>query len=533
MLQIFKLKNKRSTTELIFFGIYFCVIAIYYGVRLFKYAPWYDELYTYNYFISRGPVYSAIHWPVPNNHIGYSVLSGFVYWITHNSWLSLRLISYMSSLIGIILFFSICRSLLDDWYSIIAVILYSGMWLVNNLAVQGRGYALCTCMMLVCIQSMVHICLDDVLKGRWYAFWSIAMIYGLYTVTTSIYWVIGISLCAGIILLVYKRFNRLVRLIEVSLLAALGTLFLYCTVWLAIGSNLLIKELDVYTGMGHVSVIMHHPIEALFRGIEYMLATPYIQSVSKEGYILQWLNHFKTLMSQFYGILDGTFLIVCTVIAVIIGGWQLRKSMIDKQQFVFCCICVTMLLSTPLIVFAQFKLPYYRVFSYYGIFVSMGLVLILSALNSIHEYVKIKYGIGIVICLAVFTQLVSSSYNNTYGSREQDAYDLLANAELTSYENIVVTDCDLEYMYKFVYDNEPSIDLGLVKECIQDQSNKSLALIIGNDVLDPNAEFIWENYYDFSTIDPEIMNSLSGTNNSGKKMVLKDENLSYRMYCIN
>lgn len=60
------------------FALWFVWMAVYYGFRMFSLTPWYDELYTYYYFISRGPVYAAIHWPLPNNHVGYSVLSGFL-----------------------------------------------------------------------------------------------------------------------------------------------------------------------------------------------------------------------------------------------------------------------------------------------------------------------------------------------------------------------------------------------------------------------------------------------------------------------
>ena len=53
-------------------------MGIIYIYNMFANKPWYDELYTYYYFISRGPIYAAIHWPVPNNHVGYSVLSAFL-----------------------------------------------------------------------------------------------------------------------------------------------------------------------------------------------------------------------------------------------------------------------------------------------------------------------------------------------------------------------------------------------------------------------------------------------------------------------
>ena len=69
---------KQRDMEWKVFVLFLSGMAVYYGYRLFALTPWYDELYTYYYFISRGPVYAAIHWPLPNNHVGYSVLSGIL-----------------------------------------------------------------------------------------------------------------------------------------------------------------------------------------------------------------------------------------------------------------------------------------------------------------------------------------------------------------------------------------------------------------------------------------------------------------------
>lgn len=77
-------------------------MAVYYGYRMFALTPWYDELYTYYCFISRGPVYAAIHWPLPNNHVGYSVLSA-VLDVLGNSYIGLRGISYLCAIGNLVL----------------------------------------------------------------------------------------------------------------------------------------------------------------------------------------------------------------------------------------------------------------------------------------------------------------------------------------------------------------------------------------------------------------------------------------------
>ena len=108
-----ELRNDRPKPdkETIIFILFFLFMAGYYAWRMFALTPWYDELYTYYYFISRGPVYAAIHWPLPNNHIGYSVLSACL-GIFGNPAVALRGISYLSSLGSLILLYVIGRKCL-------------------------------------------------------------------------------------------------------------------------------------------------------------------------------------------------------------------------------------------------------------------------------------------------------------------------------------------------------------------------------------------------------------------------------------
>ena len=92
-----KFLQEKWKTKDIEFGIFLLFLlgmAVYYGWRLFVLTPWYDELYTYYYFVSRGPIYAAIHWPLPNNHMGYSVLSGVLDYF-RNSAIGLRGVSWI------------------------------------------------------------------------------------------------------------------------------------------------------------------------------------------------------------------------------------------------------------------------------------------------------------------------------------------------------------------------------------------------------------------------------------------------------
>lgn len=500
---------KKRDYELIAFILFALILSAYYCVRIFKYAPWYDELYTYYYFISNGPIYSAIHWPVPNNHIGYSVMSGIVYVITHNNYIALRGVSALAAISNLIFLFMICRKLMDKGFALMASALYSGMWLVNNLSVQGRGYTLATTMMLLCIYSFLNILLGNANK-KYYFLWIVGLSGGFYIVTSSLYWVVPVCFMAGICLLLTNKVKELIRLIINSLYAAVITFALYLTVWLAIGSNLLISEETAFSGMGHVKMILSHPIMCAKRGIDYMLATPYIQSVSKEGYFEAFSNHWNTLLSQMYdyGFVLPIVLLISVIVAVIMvvsfGIYRAKHKIelceTDIKMLTGAIVSLSLIVMTPVVVMLQVKLPYYRVFSFYGIGISVAISYALYVFfGRLHK--NLTYVFAILSLLFVFAQLSGVEYNSSYGAREEAALDIFKNNNCLAYNSFALTDYDVQYMYKFVYG---------IKNENTDVSNSD-AFVISKQVFDENAEYSWENFYDFDSFPMQIVDDMKLT----------------------
>ena len=502
--------------ELIIFLVFLAIMSGYYIYRMFTFAPWYDELYTYNFFISRGPVYAGIHWPVPNNHMGYSVLSGFFYVITHEPYISLRGISFLSSIGNLIMLFMAGRKLMLRGFALLFPAIYAGAWLVNNITLQGRGYALSVNMMLMALICLIHLCLDDERDDRdrgmrrYYIIWAFSLILGFYTVMTTLYWVVTICVAAFCCLMALKKYKRLIRLIIASVFGAIGTVFVYGIVWLAIGSNLLSKEeTGTYFGMYQLDVIKKAPILAAKTGAEYMLATPYIQSVSKEGYAKAFADHWIDIISHMYtfGIVIIILMAISLIFAVITlasrykyerkASSDPRSSMEDKLT-VFSWLVVCFVLVSPLTVFVQTKLPYVRVFTYYAVSVSLALSYLIYVLFGVLKK-YFTYGISIIVCVFAFALILSKDYNMPYGDREQAILELMKQADLKEHiaggERICLTDCDQEYMYRFLYDEYPEMP---------DQHDADL-IIVDKDMLDPEAEYHWEFYYDYSTIDMEML----------------------------
>ena len=474
---------KELDKETIVFILFLFSMAVYYGRRMFALTPWYDELYTYYYFISRGPVYAAIHWPLPNNHIGYSVLSACLN-IFGNAAVSLRGVSYLCSLGSLVLLFRIGRKCFDSGMALMPVFCYAGMKLVNQLAVQGRGYALVTFCYLVALNELLLIATESKGLKKHYIVFGLSLVMALYAIPSSVYVVVPVCLIGGMTLLVHKEYRRLFHLILTSVLSAVCTVGLYCIVWLAIGSNLLAKtDGSNYYGMGHFTILAHAPFKALKSGIDYMLATPYIQSVDREGFPGQFADWLRSLLNEYYAggaavlaciLIIGVILAIVRILCKIKRGSYIHTAVEKKEVYDdFAEFCLTgSILCIPVMLIIQHALPYYRVFSFAGVTVSFaitwlwqmlvrGLVKVTANVrrkkDTEHSQIYIKAEkcmliAGSLICgiFCVF-KLLTPTYMAQYSYREAAIENAYEHADVMHADKIAVTDCDQEYLLLFLY----------------------------------------------------------------------------------
>lgn len=471
-------ERRKPDKETTVFILFFLFMAGYYAWRMFALTPWYDELYTYYYFISRGPVYAAIHWPLPNNHIGYSVLSACL-GIFGNPAIALRGISYLSSLGSLILLFLIGRKCLGHGMALVPVFLYAGMKLVNQLAVQGRGYAFVTLCYLTAVYELLHIAAEHRGRARDYLVFGISLVAALYAIPSSVYVVVPVCITGGVVLLLQKEYRRLVHLILTSVASAVCTAGLYGIVWLAIGSNLLVKtEGSVYYGMGHASVILKAPFAALGTGIEYMLATPYIQSVERQGFLGKYVVWLRNLLNEYYmgcALILAALLILCLAVLILRIGYNLkagryseRESTSDYGKFVEIYLACS-ILCIPLMQILQSSLPYYRVFSFAGVVVALAASWLLwlalgwlqgragefsggskGSYKRLWKYLSVVMtGLCGILCIV---SVFSSSYRAQYSDREAAIEDAYAQVDWSTVNKVAVTDCDQEYLLLFLCD---------------------------------------------------------------------------------
>lgn len=513
--------DKKLGREGAAFWVLFAAMAIYYGWRMFALTPWYDELYTYYCFISKGPLYAALHWPLPNNHVGYSALSGFLNY-SGNSYIGLRGVSYLCALANLYLIYKLAGKWTKGWMPVAAVILYLSMNIVNQFAVQGRGYTLGVTCFLLAFLCMTDICCKEHARKRSYLIYVSALVIGLYAVSSNVYWVVPLCISGGVYLLFLsinegkeeKRFflktdsgRKLLKLIAASVIAAVLTVLLYCTIWLAIGSNLLVKdETSIYYGLGHIKMILKSPFAAIGRGMKYMLDTPYIQSEERAGFVGR-LGSFLVALSGYY----YSFLAIPVVMIFGIGLIALLLLIIKKlleretkeilpELFLFFEI-----LFVPVCLLIQCKRPYYRVFTYGGAVLALLITWLVG--HWLRKLVlKSKGGLtenGLSFIFLVLTAVFGikciffSGYNNQYGDREHEIQQVLEQADIHQGGNYCVTDCNQEYLLYFLY--------GI--RCENKQIEGSDMVIFDKRMTDPEFdEMVWEFYHYYNSIPWEYVN---------------------------
>ncbi|WP_026497472.1 glycosyltransferase family 39 protein [Butyrivibrio sp. WCD2001] len=453
-------------------------MAFYYIWRATYLTPWYDELYTYYYFISRGPVYSAIHWPLPNNHVGYSVLSSLLNTFG-NSYIGLRGISFLCAVFNPYLVYRLSRRFLEDCYAYGAMLLFFSCMLVNDLSIQGRGYTLaCTCF-LITLRQLTIICRSEEFKLPDYIVFGFALILGLYTLPSSIYWVIPSCLAAGIFLLVNgyrtydyrdsiwktRYFKRLKNCIITGFISAVIVFCLYLIIWLAVGSNLLVKdEAGQFFGMSHTKLILSHPFAAVREGLNYMLSQPYIQSVSRTGYFTSfasWTKSLSGLMFPGFGIV--TLLISICALIILIAECVRH---FENSRTIFNLLMIFNIMGYPIMLIIQAKLPYYRVFSYVGVLTAIAYAFVLEHQSTMIRYflrknenagslrAMIKWVPVIAMIVFCAVLMLKPEYHSQYGIRETNCYNALYIAHPSQKKNICVLDCDQQYLLKFGWNIE-------------------------------------------------------------------------------
>lgn len=490
------------------FCLLFCGMGIYYLWRMFSIPPWYDELYTYENFIDRGMIYSMIHWPLPNNHVFFSALSAVLNKLG-SPYIGLRGISFLASMGSLLLLYRILRKAVPANMAAAGAALFAAMYNVVQQAAQGRGYALSGFFLLAAVNCLYEICVPeaggvyealagngrehgkggqrdgDGIKGGmikrarnkngrkikqqkfkqrkmnrrfwYYAGFAACLTGGLYTIASNLYWVVPVCMAGGLYLLFSGKYKTLFRLIGASLAAALTTFGLYTIIWLAIGSNFLIKEeAGPFFGKGHFYVLLHDPFAAFSRGMQAMLSDPNIQSIDRSRFNSEFILYLERVANQVYPN-GGRILLVLTAVGLVLALLLCIRAFRRKDMPVFFLALYTVVLTVmvPVFLTVQCVFPYLRVFTYMGSVLAILFVLMVYAgAEAVRSLIVKRKGTEVLALMGKAAAFVFAAagilfavyscrlpaYNAGYDSRDNHIYAALKQLDEQEVDTVLVGD---------------------------------------------------------------------------------------------
>ena len=524
--------------------LFIIAMAIYYLWRMFAITPCYDELYAYYMFISRGPFYVITNWTAPNNHVGYSLFAGIVNFCG-NPYIGLRGISYICAVCNLILVYRICRKYYTHGMPLGALILYASMQVVNEYSIQGRGYTLATTCFLLAVYAVGEMCKSGEIKILHYVGFSFAIVVGVYTVPDSVYWAVPVCLSAYLYLFIngfksrsvfssdaenfyLKKLNKLISYTAFSIFAAF---ILYGGLWLSIGASELIKDdaSRFFESTGDV-VLIRSPMEALGRGLSFMLSKRSAVDVGKDLFKVEFWSWVKELFNY---MLPGMWMIIAffIVAGMIIMIVECARHF-GYSRTVFNIMAVTNIFFVAIVLIGTHKLPNLRGFGYGSFFATVCICATLEKVinatiriynnwgtnNSdasnvanhrenerIRESEKWYKGLGIYIPLAAIivlfiARLFGSTFNAQIGERENNIFNTMYIAGIDHRKKPCVLDCDQKYLLKFGFDIE----------CEKVNVADSDCVILDRKLMEPGklGEDAWKYYTTYETIDWDYLDTM-------------------------
>ena len=345
---------------------------------------------------------------------------------------------------------------MNNYLAAASSFLYAAAWQVNTFSIQGRGYTLSVTCYLLTLLCLEKICREQ--ASKWdYIIYACSLTGGLYAIISSTFWVIPVCLTGGMVLLFTKKYKTMWKLIGASLVAAGMTLFLYAVIWLAIGSNLMSKDpANMYYGVYQVNIILKTPFEAMKTGIDYMLATPYIQGDERSYIVAELFNYLSRLFNLFYSGTGKVLVIVSGVMGIIAIVSAVRNRNADFSKWFFAVYLATTVVMVPVMLIIQSVQPYYRVFIFLAVPISLLIVWILELITK-----KAEQREGLFckcFCVGIFVfctlQLCGDSYNEQLAYRETEIAQIVKD-EASDIDTMFFVDDYQKYVLKFYYDKLP------------------------------------------------------------------------------
>ncbi len=292
-------------------------------------------------------------------------------------------------------------------------------------------------------------------KIRYYVLFAAALYLGLYTLMSSLYWVLPVCVCFGVLLLLLKKYKRLLQLIISSVAAALFTVFSYGVLWAFMGAQSIRAELPQFKSDS--AVIFEYPRSCVVRGIQIMSSDRNLQSISREDFFRDFKYFFRDILREFVGFYHISMFAVftCIVIGILLVGILIlvrckRKGQeLEGQGGYFAYILSSVgFITMYLILVIQSVYPFNRVFSFLGVFLTVMACLFLKWLvrpvkrilkpeKRLPRYISF---INIPVMAVYVWCMLGSGHNQEYYLNDYYAFDAVKHVQCEENASYVISD---------------------------------------------------------------------------------------------
>ncbi|GAB3224388.1 hypothetical protein GCM10027346_04470 [Hymenobacter seoulensis] len=205
-----------------------------------------DEVATYDYFVRGGPVAITSFYPIPNNHILFSLSCWVVSWFTHHDVLILRVPTLVVSLFGTLVTYALLLRLTNFRVATLAVGLFCFSPLSVYYAVVGRGYFLLITLAILQFLAALAILHSKHYQRLGWGVFVITGVLGMYTIPTYAYPLASLGFWLTVVFLRRRDYAALGHVLGAGGCIVLGTLVLY-------GPIICVSGLQALTGNEYVA----------------------------------------------------------------------------------------------------------------------------------------------------------------------------------------------------------------------------------------------------------------------------------------
>jgi hypothetical protein len=312
-----------------------------------------DEAWTFNNFTYKGLISTLIDYPLPNNHILYSIFTNFFYLFT-TPIICLRLPVVIISIITLLFSLYTLNKLYNSIVSTIATGIMSVLCSTLYYSYLGRGYAFVLFFFILSFYIVHKISKEPENIILWIQL-TMFTIAGLYTNPTFFY----ASIFNYLLLIYYIRLSQIK------------------------------KYLTSIVSIGFITFILYTPI-IFTKGLKVLINNKWVAPISRIQVIEELPNFLFNTIEELTAINGWLFIIIFLSIAILM--------IIKKIKNIQTLFLLTFALP-PILLIIHSIIAYSRVFNYYNFLFA---IIIALTIYSIFKKISFKY----TLFLTVFLQLI-------------------------------------------------------------------------------------------------------------------------------